>query len=123
VPGAGSTFHVHLPLATDARAAAPTASLADFPGGTEALLVVDDEGPLRTLLATAFTRKGYRVSTAATGLEAIDLIADQLQEIDAVLLDLNMPGPMALTCSARSGTRAPPARAGHQRPHLSRGPR
>jgi PAS domain S-box-containing protein len=91
-PGVGSTFHVHLPLATDARAAAPAASLADFPGGTESLLVVDDEGPLRTLLSTAFTRKGYRVATAATGLEAIAQIGDPAQAIDAALLDLNMPG-------------------------------
>ncbi len=91
-PGVGSTFHVHLPLATDARVAVSAANIVDFPGGTEPLLVVDDEGPLRTLLTTAFTRKGYRVTSAATGLEAIEIIADTTRAIAAALLDLNMPG-------------------------------
>jgi PAS domain S-box-containing protein len=90
--GVGSTFHVYLPLAVDVTLAAPTAGNAEFPSGTESLLVVDDETPLRTLLAAAFTRKGYRVSTAATGLEAIEIIGDSTRALDAVLLDLNMPG-------------------------------
>jgi len=44
------------------------------------------------LLAAAFSGKGYRVTTAATGLEAIDIISDAKRSLDAVLLDLNMPG-------------------------------
>jgi DNA-binding response OmpR family regulator len=43
-------------------------------------------------LSDAFTSKGYRVATAATGLEAIEIISDPRQPVDAVLLDLNMPG-------------------------------
>jgi DNA-binding NtrC family response regulator len=90
--GAGSTFHVYLPLAGDVTVLAPSANNADFPSGTESLLVVDDESSLRTLLAATFTRKGYKVTTAATGLEAIEIIGDPSRPIDAVLLDLNMPG-------------------------------
>jgi two-component system cell cycle sensor histidine kinase/response regulator CckA len=88
----GSTFHVYLPLAGDVTMAVPAAGSSEFPTGTESLLVVDDETPLRTLLAAAFTRKGYHVSTAATGLEAIEIIGDTKRVLDAVLLDLNMPG-------------------------------
>ncbi len=96
-PGVGSTFSVYLPLAENvtmpaALALAPNA----FPGGTESLLIVDDEDSLRELLAAAFTGKGYRVSTAASGLEAISLIQDITQSFDAVLLDLNMPGTSGL---------------------------
>lgn len=90
--GVGSTFHVYLPLAGDLTIAAPTANSSDFPTGTESLLVVDDETSLRTLLAATFTRKGYHVTTAATGLEAIEIIGDSTRTLDAVLLDLNMPG-------------------------------
>jgi CheY-like chemotaxis protein len=90
--GVGSTFHVYLPLAGDVSLAVPAAGSSEFPSGTESLLVVDDETSLRNLLAAAFTRKGYRVSTAATGLEAIEIIADPSRQLDAVLLDLNMPG-------------------------------
>ncbi len=92
----GSTFHVYLPLAADVAVATPTSTDGEFPSGTESLLIVDDENSLRTLLATAFTRKGYRVSTAATGLEAIELIGDTTRPIDAILLDLNMPGTNGL---------------------------
>jgi CheY-like chemotaxis protein len=94
--GVGSTFHVYLPLAADMAVATPAVGNADFPSGTESLLVVDDEGPLRTLLAAAFTRKGYSVITAATGLEAIEVVGDSARKLDAVLLDLNMPGTNGL---------------------------
>lgn len=91
--GSGSTFHVYLPLAGDVSAViAPAPSSVEFPGGTESLLVVDDENSLRLLLAAAFTRKGYQVTTAATGLAAIDVIADRKRKLDAVLLDMNLPG-------------------------------
>lgn len=94
--GVGSTFHVYLPLAGDVSMAVPTANSSEFPPGTESLLVVDDETSLRTLLAAAFTRKGYRVTTAATGLEAIEIVNDHNRVLDAVLLDLNMPGTNGL---------------------------
>jgi len=90
--GEGSTFHVYLPLAGDVSMGTPAVFNSEFPSGTESLLVVDDEGPLRHLLAAAFSGKGYHVTTAATGLEAIDIISDAKRSLDAVLLDLNMPG-------------------------------
>ena len=91
-PGAGSAFRVYLPLAKAAVAAPLPAGSSDFPGGTESLLIVDDEAPLRELLASALASKGYRTTTAASGLEAIDLISDPARLFEAVLLDLNMPG-------------------------------
>jgi two-component system, cell cycle sensor histidine kinase and response regulator CckA len=91
-PGAGSTFRVYLPLAENATAAATRAPFDRVPRGTESILIVDDEESLRTLLSSALAQKGYRTATAATGLEAISLLSDPAREIDAMLLDLNMPG-------------------------------
>ena len=91
-PGVGSSFIAGLPLAEEALTLPVAFVRGDFPGGKETLLVVDDEVSLRRLLETALTSKGYRVITAANGLEAIDYVNRTDQPLDAVLLDLNMPG-------------------------------
>ncbi len=90
--GVGSTFHVSLPLAAEAIELPVAPVRGAFPCGTESILIVDDEVSLRTLLATTFSSKGYRTLTAASGLEAIEIISDPERKFDLVLLDLNMPG-------------------------------
>lgn len=58
------------------------------------VLLVDDEDSLRQPLASWLAREhGYEVETAASGLEAINLIADGLQCYDVVLLDFLLPSP------------------------------
>lgn len=107
-PGAGSAFLVGLPLA-DAIVCPPVVSVdGEFPCGTETILVVDDEPSLRRLLEATFTTKGYRVVTATNGLEAIDYLGRLDQPLEAVLLDLNMPGANGIEvfkviCMARPG--------------------
>jgi len=95
-PGAGSTFGIYLPLAENAVVAPVAPASSEFLGGTESILIVDDEDGLRKLLETAFSRKGYRTISACDGLEAIDFISNPQCAIDAVLLDLNMPGASGL---------------------------
>ena len=91
--GQGTTFRVCLPFADALAPAAPAAAkTGDFPSGTESILVVDDEAPLRQLLETSLSRKGYTVTTAGDGLEAIDLLGRGEKKFDVILLDLNMPG-------------------------------
>ena len=91
-PGAGSTFNIYLPLADEASVAQVIAKSADFPGGEETLLIVDDEAPLRLLLEASLSSKGYHVLTAADGPMAIVRIKDASQKIDGIVLDLNLPG-------------------------------
>ena len=56
----------------------------------ETLLVVDDNEMNRDLLSRRLERKGYRVLTAADGMQALDVIA--ASAVDLVLLDVMMPG-------------------------------
>ncbi len=54
------------------------------------ILVVDDDPRIRQMLARYFEGEGYRVSTVADGVE-MD-VAMRQDSIDAVLLDLSLPG-------------------------------
>ena len=90
--GVGSSFHIYIPLAPTTTAEPEVVAASEFPGGTESLLIVDDEESLRSLLAASLSQKGYHTLTAASGLEAIELISDPARHFDAILLDLNMPG-------------------------------
>lgn len=55
-----------------------------------ALLVVDDSEMNRDMLSRRLTRRGYRVSAAADGRQALDMVA--AQSFDLILLDIMMPG-------------------------------
>ncbi len=91
-PDEGSTFSVYLPLTESAPVTVPPSSIGGVAGGTESILIVDDEEPIRLLLANALSQRGYQTASASTGLEAISLISDPSRHFDAMLLDLNMPG-------------------------------
>jgi len=91
-PGIGSSFRVYLPLAETAVLTPALVRSGEFPAGTESILVTDDEPALRMLLEDALARAGYKITSAADGLEAIERLASPDRHIDAVLLDLNMPG-------------------------------
>lgn len=90
--GSGTTFKVYLP-AVDRPATKSVAAAAQAParGGTETILVVEDEPALRGLVRTVLQRQGYRVFTAASGVEALHAWGERLDQIDLLLTDLVMP--------------------------------
>jgi len=57
--------------------------------GKRRILVVDDHRDILDLAATVLSGAGYAVSTASSGVGALDLLAEE--EFDLVLLDINMP--------------------------------
>jgi DNA-binding response OmpR family regulator len=57
--------------------------------GSRHILVVDDQADILQLTATVLSDAGYRVSTASSGIEALDQLARE--RCDLVLLDINMP--------------------------------
>jgi CheY-like chemotaxis protein len=55
-----------------------------------AILLVDDEGCIRTSVSRVLTRAGYAVTLAASGVEALERVRSEAYE--AVICDLRMPG-------------------------------
>jgi len=93
VPGEGSSFIVHLPIeSADPQTLVDEGGAAtEIPQGTESVLVIEDEASLRTLLRVVLEMRGYHVRTVADGGEALELLLGDPGEIDAILLDLNLP--------------------------------
>lgn len=85
----GTVFSIYLPMAgetaPDGHEAAPA---ADLRGNGETILVVDDEAMQRDIADKMLTQLGYRVTTVASGEEAIGYLREQ--EADLVLLDMLM---------------------------------
>jgi len=90
--GRGTTFLLFLPAATRKAVEADTVIHAPAPrGGSETILVVEDEPALRGLMRTTLQRQGYRVFTAGSGFEAIQAWSNRLHQIDLLLTDMVMP--------------------------------
>src|ERR1700678_2507589 len=64
------------------------------------VLVVDDDPPIRRVLQTTLTSAGYSVIDAMTGEEALEKLEEGLT-VDAILLDLKMPGMGGLEACRR----------------------
>ena len=69
---------------------------------TARILVVDDEETIRLTLATLLQRRGYTVTVATDGAEALALI--ERQSFDLLLLDLIMPGQSGLEVARHART-------------------
>jgi CheY-like chemotaxis protein len=89
-PGRGTTFAILLPLSGVRPAAAPSVS-AQTVVSTETILLVEDNGIVRSIVAAMLESHGYAVIPAASGAEAIT-VARSTGSIDLVLTDLVMPG-------------------------------
>jgi PAS domain S-box-containing protein len=89
--GKGTTFRVCLP-AIESQVEPEVDKTAVMPAfGTETLLLVDDEDPLRVLGERILTKSGYTVLIAANGEEALALYNEKKEQISLVILDLVMP--------------------------------
>lgn len=91
-PGQGTTFHIFLP-ANEAGTAAPDPepTRARPIGGSETILLVEDDQAVRQVTQMLLVQHGYRVLEAADGVEALRLWREQEGRIDLLITDLVMP--------------------------------
>jgi len=91
-PLAGTTFTILLPLAPgEVPGAAPAPRAPRSLGGSESVLVVEDEEAIRGLVSTVLGRHGYRVRTARNGEEALAEAAAEADRLHLLLTDVVMP--------------------------------
>jgi len=91
-PGQGTTFRIYLPALRMTGAEKPASQDVPEPrGGSETVLLVDDEKFVRELGQRILQRAGYRVLTATNGKEALGMYGEQQGRISLVILDLIMP--------------------------------
>jgi PAS domain S-box-containing protein len=91
--GRGSTFRVYLPcLGSGPEKAAPRVEAPAAPkGGSETILLVEDEPALRLLAQKVLEQQGYKVYDAGSGVEAVAVWEEHPGEIQLLLTDIVMP--------------------------------
>ncbi|MFH1139319.1 MAG: response regulator [Pseudomonadota bacterium] len=100
-PGQGATFFVYLPaLVPEEDVGEEKEVEAPRNKGTETVLLVEDEAPIRDFVSRALERFGYDVLTAGSGEQALGILDGSSKAIGLVLLDLGMPGMGGQKCLA-----------------------
>lgn len=89
--GQGTTFKIYLPTVDSDQQLSRVEEAAPCRGGTETLLVADDEPQVHSVYVRVLERAGYRLLTARDGREAWDVFQAHQDEIDLLLLDVMMP--------------------------------
>lgn len=106
----GTTVSLLFPRVSAVRHSAETTGRAQPAGGTETLLVVDDEPEIRAIGAMQLARLGYRVLQAGDAEEAMTVL-DSDGPIDLLVTDIGLPGGMnghqlaAAICAKQPGAK------------------
>ena len=91
----GAAFTIYFPAVAgiaDKKEFVPT--IAQFARGTETILIVEDESPLRLLVNNLLTRCGYHVLEAESGVAALNVWRKNKDKIQLLLTDIVMPDNM-----------------------------
>jgi len=91
--GSGTTFRIYLPKVTDPAGQAGVVKHPQAPiGGSETVLLVEDEESVRELVRETLKSKGYVVMEAADGVSGMKVAESHTGKIDILITDVVMPG-------------------------------
>ncbi len=90
-PKKGTTFKIYLPLSK--REIQETESADSLPvcGGTETILIAEDDAPVRTLMKEVLGQYGYTVIEAVDGEDAVSRFTENRDRIQLLILDFILP--------------------------------
>jgi PAS domain S-box-containing protein len=97
IPGSGTVFQILLPTVSKdqkripSRAGMPEAANEE-PFSTAVVLIIEDEETLRSSVSKMLRMKGFAVIEAEDGNTGLDLFVARQSQVDAVLLDMTLPG-------------------------------
>ena len=90
--GKGSTFRVYLPIYKTAhKEVSEQTEPSEISGGSETILIAEDDASLRELFSDVLTNHGYRVIAATDGDDAIIKYDENKDMVKLVILDCIMP--------------------------------
>ena len=91
-PGEGAIFNIYLPIVKQRRLDKKEKEIYSAPsGGTESLLIAEDDAEVRILLKVVLTEHGYSVIEAVDGNDAVAKFMENRDRIKLLILDVVMP--------------------------------
>jgi len=91
MPGAGTAFHIYLPLLSVQPSSQDAAPDMLMQGKGERILLADDEPELMDITREVLESLNYRVATAENGRQALDMFRQSPDSFDIIVTDLVMP--------------------------------
>jgi signal transduction histidine kinase/CheY-like chemotaxis protein len=91
-PGCGSAFYTLLPRVPKPANPKVPQEVFEFRSGGETILLVEDDPALRKMAAEVLRDTGYKVLTAPSGIDAMQIAAEHSGPLDILLTDVVMPG-------------------------------
>jgi CheY-like chemotaxis protein len=109
--GQGTSFKIYLPTVEEEVETYKTAALPPPPpGGTETILLVEDEGAVRTMISKVLQSGGYTVLEAQHGVEALRVCKKHKGPIHLMISDVIMPQMSGRELAGRLALRLPEMR-------------
>ena len=91
-PNRGTTFRIYFPeLQVAAVAEDRGEDVSSIPGGSEIILLGEDDPTVREMVSLLLMEAGYGVFVAENGVEALEVFRDKKDLIDLMILDVIMP--------------------------------
>ena len=110
-PGGGTTFEIYLPVVQEpVEPVMEMSPLVDYSGGSQTILLAEDDGAVRRLARDVLAKHGYTVLDARDGEEALALARKRRGAIHLLITDVVMPGLSGRDLAERLGVERPGVR-------------